>query len=1647
MVTFSDYYSQMAAAGSRPRQQPSAMPKYDFSGLSGAAKNTDKPYGVLDTIIDVLSRPLYGVTNAVTGVSEGIADSRESGNPIAAAGGIAAIPTNFLSSFFGTSGEEGKRTFSRVIEEQTDRHGKINDPNYEDIEDNVNPVLKGVLGFVGDVGLDPLTYIPGGLIAKAGSKAASFGKSAVKGVEDAVQARKVVDEAAPAARAVDEGEALLDDALASTPAAQRASAPVRTIEPQELTPGTVSKWASESKIPEVQSAWLDYNRKVERAAGSVSGDVAKGTFLSKTLPDAEKQLTKLYERYNAPVPRVKVPDNYDRTFTEMFGDAVKSPAAEGIRQELTNVLKMVGGEAASTAKQVPVRDWIRQNSKRNLFDAEDVPSAQLSGLLSAAGKTPIGSIARLAEITGRADLPMPIRREADSFIKRFHQRSAAQPSTTVTDALTAFAVRRQQSEDAVRQGLGQDIFNLLERKADGKSGAKAFDKIVRELGRMSDIRGDVSVLDRVSAEARDAFTASLGLPKYVKPEAGTADDVARISSSIHAAQTPADEVLLRTFGSELPIGEGFKKKYVHREGHVAYTEADRELRYGRHVRQLNSMFQYDLNKRLFAAISKRMEAVSGAPLSELKGLQRTQLYRQAFYENWEALSRSLDGLGVKLHVGVGKQEFLPMSFRDVVELTEKGFANEAAALSALFNGGTSIPPSRLMQAVHWVTTTGARGDDALEGVREILRNKKIAGYRGQVLDHDLPNFSTMKGRTAAHFLANGEKAARQFAKDIGGTVTKNPNGGWRVVTGSGGLTEHIAQAVVRVADAYAARAAENSAAYAARGLSEARSLTSSQLARIGRVLSAGTMDEQVEALAKLRAGVQEAGQEIGAFPSSVLAAEDAVKQAVGGFDVQRATYLHKAKTAVDASNVARKPAVAEASTRVSSSTGREADEIVEAGGFEDIVTPGESSTAVKARVKEGDPEVEVYDLGIMDKNYGIPELAGREGATATFLGRKLNEVFNQRYGMNTIFDIYHARKSVAGQYLAETTQALRSLTKFDNAQLNAAVKAVQTGTRNADPAISEAMRTIESVLSRAVDVTPGAKSLLNSPLLRTEPNIDHINAILRQKFGKETDFQFSEIEDFGELANQWRNWQFKEPLKELYALSDAMATVAEHRSIVGNFLHVMGKEGLVSTSYRPGMVKVQNSSNSKFADLIPEGTYLDKNVARELHNLDIMVRTDRKLSGELGEFLQKSFIPAQNIWKQAVTVYRPGHHVRNELSNDFMSFVARGSSYWLRSQKDAMKVLGLSNEYTGANLIDSLTAIVERIPTGTDKIVSGSRHSFTADEIAKLFQDHGLKTTFNISEDLMQDVAQGKLAEIGTKMTNSRVGQLAGSVSHLVDHKGKMQHFIQILHQEATGKGRWGKISKDELVRRAVREVKRSHPDSLMLTPTEAKLRFLIPFYTWFGKTLPFAMESAARNPGRFMTIPKASYNLAVATGINPNNLADPFPDDQLFPSFVTDQFLGPQLQIDGNYINLNPGAPQMDMLETLFTPDPIQGVLGMTSPLLRVPAELATGSRVGGQKINDYSDYIDQNLPLINYLANITGTSVSGSAVSVLQGQGLDPQAQVAKGNKELFDQILSGSNFISGLNAQNWSRPSFINYAEIEKRNRASGTDRSGF
>ncbi len=299
----------------------------------------------------------------------------------------------------------------------------------------------------------------------------------------------------------------------------------------------------------------------------------------------------------------------------------------------------------------------------------------------------------------------------------------------------------------------------------------------------------------------------------------------------------------------------------------------------------------------------------------------------------------------------------------------------------------------------------------------------------------------------------------------------------------------------------------------------------------------------------------------------------------------------------------------------------------------------------------------------------------------------------------------------------------------------------------------------------------------------------------------------------------------------------------------------------------------------------------------------------------------------------------------------------------------------------------------------------------------------------------------GRFARVMEKATiikGTRLGEKIGEFSEYRDHFARAGHFMQALRQEVA-RGKYA--TREEMITAVAAEVRKYHPDATMLTPFESRyMRNIIPFYSWFRGVLPAIFESSWRHPNRVMWYPKASYNLAVTQGVDPQSFANPFPDDQLFPSFLSDQVLGPQFQLeDGTYLGMTPGISHIDVFDTIAGGDPVRGILGMVSPIIRVPAELAGNSKwQTGQPIRDQSDYIDSSIPGINYVANISGYSPSGSIASLIMGQGLDPQEQVARGVKTDLDKGLSAANWLTGLGTQNMSRENYQTLAEIELRNR---------
>src|SRR5690606_1020753 len=114
--------------------------------------------------------------------------------------------------------------------------------------------------------------------------------------------------------------------------------------------------------------------------------------------------------------------------------------------------------------------------------------------------------------------------------------------------------------------------------------------------------------------------------------------------------------------------------------------------------------------------------------------------------------------------------------------------------------------------------------------------------------------------------------------------------------------------------------------------------------------------------------------------------------------------------------------------------------------------------------------------------------------------------------------------------------------------------------------------------------------------------------------------------------------------------------------------------------------------------------------------------------------------------------------------------------------------------------------------------------------------------------------------------------------------------------------------------------------------------KLIIPFYSWQRKSIPLIVESLLTKPQRVTVFPKATYNMAVAMGIDPDTLADPFPEDQMFPSYLTEQMHGPVFEVNNQYYGINPGFASSDVLNDFVGANPLRTIAGSVSPLIRAP-------------------------------------------------------------------------------------------------------------
>jgi len=858
-------------------------------------------------------------------------------------------------------------------------------------------------------------------------------------------------------------------------------------------------------------------------------------------------------------------------------------------------------------------------------------------------------------------------------------------------------------------------------------------------------------------------------------------------------------------------------------------------------------------------------------------------------------------------------------------------------------------------------------------------------------------------------------------------------------------------------------------------------------------------------VANLKNAVIENSVKVGASITAHSVAQVIVDSAIGDIPQKLAKNQVKrrdvAKASIEAKTPAEKAAAKKAQSRLnkeSYETGQEfadnnLDEVVELARNGEL--PPQAADEVFEEVNRSSYQRMVANIG-----------AGIRGTVATMFP-SLHKAFVGSHGLINekidSWEILRGIDNVAKVLLGERTKTYRKLREtyrqpLDSEGTNALTQAfglIQKGEGpGANPEIAKAYKDLFQVVNTLFDFSNKSDTaMLNTPLMRNSPaGIEMVNKTLKDfkiltpntgLVSKEAKKFIDEGRDFFDVqkaideqrklakrkinkdlltiaVEQWREWPVDDVTDFLSKIDAAILRLATDVGVIGSFQKIVDDAALTSKVAVDGFVKLELEKLGRYDQLIDNTLYYDKEVADVLYRMDELGLFSNKITGDM-EKVMEVYDQTLQFWKYSITQLRPGHHPRNAIGSFSAQGIAEGPRYMAKATNDAAKALHLFGNITDVDMVRYLNRAGQPVlPRAGDVFSKGVYGDITRETSVDAYHQLGMRRIGKVAEGIWED-EEGALGKYGkfiekVSLRETIVGDTATKVSEWVDNITRLSHFYQIIHKEQAAKlPRFYRVVKgkkvadlEALYKYAAKRVQKFHPDSSTLSNFERKyMARIFPFYQWTRGAVPALLEAAAMNPGRVLAIDKASYNIAIAMGVNPDSLSDPFPEDQMFPSFLTEKVQGPQIKIGEKYYSVSPGFISWDIPNT-FATDPFRGALGMSSPIIRMPLELLTGTSVGtGAKIRDFSDYVDSNLPGINYAASISGYSPTGSIASMLQGMGMDPLAQVAAGNRTGTSSAISIWNYLTGTGVSEYTKPNYINYAEIEKRNREAPKDRSGY
>ena len=654
---------------------------------------------------------------------------------------------------------------------------------------------------------------------------------------------------------------------------------------------------------------------------------------------------------------------------------------------------------------------------------------------------------------------------------------------------------------------------------------------------------------------------------------------------------------------------------------------------------------------------------------------------------------------------------------------------------------------------------------------------------------------------------------------------------------------------------------------------------------------------------------------------------------------------------------------------------------------------------------------------------------------AHVVGEHLNRAFKTNTGMPDIHETLWKTRNTSMEFGRMHRSLVSDLSKYVATTVGAdarqyeqqAFKALQSGAHITD----EAMIPVMNAMKDSIDLMFTAGEKGNASLaIRNGLFPDHLNAAL-DYFGAPKSMRFEPNIPLSEQADVWKTWDnVSDPLDALDKTFAAYQFALTDATVGKTFSAEFG-----STYPKPGYVKLTDkSSGSILHKFLDHELYYPEDIAKQIPYYDsVRKAATQTIQNKNLAYTVHLYDTALHGIKTGLTVVRPGHHASNLYGDMIMSFLGGVTSPL--AYRRGMRVLAgrtkMYHDWDGMKALAADTEAFGAIPGKDIKVGRGMK--MTDDETFRAAYNEGLLGGFRQTQALDFNEGQGFAGQslngnVGAARKAGRAYMGAmGGVADIINHNVRMSHFI-----DALGKSKAKTL--EEAIKDAGHQVRKWHPDGSDLTPFEKKyMRRTVLFYSWMKKSTPLIVQAMLQKPGRVMVLPKAQYEFASVMGMNPDSMSDPFPQGSVYPSFITDSIIGPQFRSGGHEMGLGlPGDPISGTANGVMN-NPLTTLLNGLSPALKIPKEVVSGKRIGTDiPITDKSDYIDQQIPLVSNLANITNFSPSG----------MQPQNDVTKGNAKPGIDKAAAFNFMAGLGLKQYDKPSYKarGLSELRQKHRAA-------